>query len=61
MLEALAELLLLDEERCREATIWLVPMTASLRDLDLVKELRQRYRGARKVMMPIFREAWEKL
>jgi AcrR family transcriptional regulator len=57
--EALAELLPLDEERRREATVWLVLMAASLSDPDLAGELRQRYAEARRMMMPIFREALE--
>lgn len=58
VLEALAELLPIDEERRREATIWLVLMTASLRDPVLAEELRQRYGEARGAMMPMFREAF---
>ncbi len=58
VLEALAELLPIDEERRREATIWLVLMTASLRDPVLAEELRQRYGEARRAMMPMFREVF---
>jgi TetR/AcrR family transcriptional regulator, transcriptional repressor of bet genes len=54
--EALAELLPLDEERRREATVWLVLMAASLSDPGLAEELRERYGEARRAMMPIFRE-----
>jgi AcrR family transcriptional regulator len=54
--EALAELLPLDEERRREATVWLVLMAASLSDPGLAEELRERYEEARRAMMPIFRE-----
>ncbi len=54
--EALAELLPLDEERRREATVWLVLMAASLSDPALAEELRERYEEARRAMMPIFRE-----
>ena len=57
---ALAELLPLDEERRREATIWLVLMAASLSDPTLAEELRQRYGEARRAMAPIFREALRK-
>ena len=61
VLEALAELLPLDEARRREATVWLVFMAASLGDPGLAHELRQRYGEARRVMMPIFREALEEV
>ena len=54
--EALAALLPLDEERRREATVWLVLMAASLSDPGLAEELRERYGEARREMMPIFRE-----
>jgi AcrR family transcriptional regulator len=57
VIEALAELLPLDEERRREATVWLVLMAASLSDQYLAGELRQRYAEARKAMLPVFREA----
>ncbi len=60
MFEALAELLPLDEERRREATVWLVLVAASLSDPGLAEELRQRYEQARGAMMPIFREALKK-
>ena len=55
--DALAELLPLDEGRRRECTVWLVLMTASLRDPELAGELRQRYGEARRAMAPVFAEA----
>lgn len=57
LLDALAELLPLDEERRRECTVWLVLMTASLRDPELAEELQQRYGEARKAMSPVFETA----
>lgn len=57
--EALAQLLPLDEERRRETTVWLALMGASLADLELAGELRQRYRRAREVTLPTFRTALE--
>ena len=57
LLDALAELLPLDEERRRECTVWMVLMTASLRDPDLAEELQQRYGEARKAMSPVFEAA----
>ncbi len=52
--EALAQILPLDEERRREATVWLALMGASLADPGLAEELRQRYRQAREAMLPVF-------
>ncbi|MGI8651049.1 MAG: TetR/AcrR family transcriptional regulator [Rubrobacter sp.] len=57
--EALAQLLPLDEERRREATVWLVLMGASLSDPELATELRQRYRRAREAALPGFRTTLE--
>lgn len=59
--EALAELLPLDEERRREATVWLVLMAASLSDPGLAEELRQRYGEARRAMMPVFQGALKRV
>ena len=59
VMEALAQLLPLDEERRRETTVWLALMSASLTDLDLALELRQRYRQAREATLPVFRTALE--
>jgi TetR/AcrR family transcriptional regulator, transcriptional repressor of bet genes len=60
VMEALAQLLPLDEERRRETTVWLALMSASLTDPDLAMELRQRYRQARAAALPVFRTALEK-
>ncbi|MDP8952006.1 MAG: TetR/AcrR family transcriptional regulator [Actinomycetota bacterium] len=57
--EALAQLLPLDEERRREATVWLALMGASLADPELARELRQRYRQAREATLPAFRTAFK--
>ncbi|MGH3145769.1 MAG: TetR/AcrR family transcriptional regulator [Rubrobacter sp.] len=57
--EALAELLPLDEERRRETTVWLALMSASLADPGLSAELRRRYRRAREATLPEFRSAIE--
>ena len=57
LLDALAELLPLDEERRRECTVWMVLMTASLRDPELARELQQRYGEARNAMAPVFERA----
>ena len=59
VVEALAQLLPLDEERRRETTVWLALMSASLTDPDLAVELRQRYRQAREATLPVFRTALE--
>ena len=59
VMEALAQLLPLDEERRRETTVWLALMSASLTDPDLAVELRQRYRQAREATLPVFRTALE--
>lgn len=56
--EALAQLLPLDEERRREATVWLALLGASLADAELGRELRQRYRQAREATVPAFRTAF---
>jgi TetR/AcrR family transcriptional regulator, transcriptional repressor of bet genes len=57
--EALAQVLPLDEERRREATVWLALVGASLADPELGRELRQRYRQAREATAPVFRTALE--
>lgn len=57
LLEALAQMLPLDEERRRETRVWLELMGASLTDPGLARELRQRYRQARETMFPVFRAA----
>jgi AcrR family transcriptional regulator len=57
--EALAQFLPLDEERRREATVWLALVGASLADPELGRELRQRYRQAREATAPAFRTALE--
>src|SRR5919107_1429340 len=59
VMEALAQLLPLDEERRRETRVWLALMSASLTDPDLALELRQRYRQAREATLPVFRTALE--
>ena len=58
-MEALVQLLPLDEERRREATVWLALVGASLADPGLAKELRRRYRRAREATFPAFRAAIE--
>lgn len=57
--EALAQILPLDEERRREATVWLALMGASLADPELGRELRQRYRQAREATLPAFRTTFK--
>jgi AcrR family transcriptional regulator len=57
LMEALAQVLPLDEERRREATVWLALMSASLTDPQLAEGLRLRYRQAREAMLPVFRTA----
>jgi TetR/AcrR family transcriptional regulator, transcriptional repressor of bet genes len=59
LLEALAQLLPLDEGRRREATVWLALMGASLADPGLAEEFRQRYRRAREATFPVFRTTLE--
>ena len=61
LMEALAQVLPLDEERRREATIWLALVSASLTDPELAKGLRLRYRQARQAMSPVFRAALEEV
>jgi AcrR family transcriptional regulator len=61
LMEALAQVLPLDEERRREATIWLALVSASLTDPELAKGLRLRYRQARQAMSPVFRTALEEV
>jgi TetR/AcrR family transcriptional regulator, transcriptional repressor of bet genes len=60
VMEVLAQLLPLDEERRRETTVWLALMSASLTDPDLAMELRQRYRRVREATLPMFRAALDK-
>lgn len=55
LMEALSQVLPLDEERCREASVWLALVSASLTDPQLADGLRLRYRQAREAMMPVFR------
>ncbi len=55
LLEALAQMLPLDEERRRETRVWLVLVGASLTDPGLARALRQRYRQAREAVFPVFR------
>ena len=56
LFEALCELLPLDEGRRREAVAWLALISASLRDLELAEDLRQRYTEALAVGMSTGRE-----
>ena len=58
-MEALVQLLPLDEERRRETTVWLALVGASLADPGLATELRRRYRRAREATFPAFRAAIE--
>ena len=58
-MEALAQLLPLDEERRRETTVWLALVGASLADPGLAAEMRRRYRRAREATLPEFRAAIE--
>lgn len=57
LMDALAQLLPLDDARRTEATVWLVLMTASLQDADLARDLKQRYDEARVAMTPVFEAA----
>lgn len=57
--EALAEFLPLDEERRREAKLWLVLIGASLADAALAEELGEHYRQAREAMWPVLSGALE--
>jgi AcrR family transcriptional regulator len=59
LLEALAQILPLDEERRRETAVWLALVSASLTDPQLAEGLRLRYRQAREAMLPVFRTALE--
>jgi AcrR family transcriptional regulator len=59
LMEALAQVLPLDEERRRETTVWLALVSASLTDPELAEGLRLRYRQAREAMLPVFRTALE--
>lgn len=61
LMEALAQVLPLDEERRREATVWLALVSASLTDAQLAEELRLRYRQARETMLPVFRASLEEV
>lgn len=61
LMEALAQVLPLDEERRREATVWLALVSASLTDAQLAEELRLRYRQAREAMLPVFRTSLEEV
>ncbi len=54
LLDALAQLLPLDENRRTEAAVWLELMTASLQDPELAEDLKQRYGEARDAMTPLF-------
>ena len=57
LVEALAQVLPLDEERRRETTVWLALVNASLTDPQLAEGLRLRYRQAREAMLPVFQKA----
>ena len=61
LMEALAQVLPLDEERRRETTVWLALVSASLTDPQLAEELKLRYRQAREAMLPVFRTALKKV
>ena len=61
LMEALAQVLPLDEERRRETTVWLALVSASLTDPQLAEELKLRYRQARKAMLPVFRKSFEEV
>ena len=61
LMEALAQVLPLDEERRREATVWLALVSASLTDAQLAEGLRLRYRQAREAMLPVFRTSLEEV
>ena len=61
LLEALAQILPLDEERRRETAVWLALVSASLTDPQLAEGLRLRYRQAREAMLPVFRTALEEV
>jgi AcrR family transcriptional regulator len=61
LVEALAQVLPLDEERRREVTVWLALVSASLTDPILAEELRLRYRQAREAMLPVFRSSLEEM
>ena len=61
LMEALAQVLPLDEERRREATVWLALVSASLTDAQLAEGLRLRYRRAREAMLPVFRTSLEEV
>jgi AcrR family transcriptional regulator len=50
LMEALAQVLPLDEERRRETTVSLAPVSASLTNPQLAEGLRLRYRQAREAM-----------
>ena len=60
LLDALAELLPLDEGRSREARVWLILVSASLQDPELAAEIRERYGKVREVMAPLFEAAVER-
>lgn len=61
LMEALAQVLPLDEERRRETTVWLALVSASLTDPQLAEELKLRYRQAREAMLPVFRTSLEEV
>ena len=61
LMEALAQVLPLDEERRRETAVWLALVSASLTDARLAEELKLRYRQARKAMLPVFRKSFEEV
>ena len=61
LMEALAQVLPLDEERRREATVWLALVSASLTDPQLAEGLRLRYQQAREAMLPVFRMTLEEV
>jgi AcrR family transcriptional regulator len=61
LMEALTQVLPLDEERRRETTVWLALVSASLTDPQLAEELKLRYRQAREAMLPVFRTTLKKV
>ena len=61
LMEAVAQVLPLDEERRRETTVWLALVSASLTDPQLAEGLRLRYRQAREAMLPMFRTSLEEV
>jgi AcrR family transcriptional regulator len=61
LMEAMAQVLPLDEERRRETTVWLALVSASLTDPQLAEGLRLRYRQAREAMLPMLRTSLEEV